>query len=338
MTKKILTLALALAAGGCSAYTDPEPAPTATPSARPPARPTVDRPGPSRSYAMDQLFLGGVDRTGHASSRAWQAFGFDLDGRATTKTEGASCRAEVRKDDGKGGVDNMFGAEIVSIMRSLDPTLETKTNADLASGAWTWILVIDDVGGDDDAKAPGHLYLGAGHAGAPTFGVSDHWPAMEVAAFPEGYVAGGTWVSGTPRAMELPLRIVRQPVLLSLQEAIVTLRLADGDGVVAGALPDAALRKQYLELMHGALSCLKGPAMEPIFVSHVDFARDLRLGSGDAAAPCDAVSFGVGFHAAPTGALVPSAAPLTLPAGVHGWCSDPFGGDKKAPGAGISPL
>ncbi len=329
-------LALALVAGGCGPSPDPEPAPAAEPSVRPAARPAIDVSGPSRAYAMDALFLGRVDRSGRRSSQAWAEFGYDLDHRQTTKTEGASCKGQVHID-GKGGVDNSFGRDLLEMLQSLRFDLESATGGDMPRGTWTWILVLDDVGGDDDARAAGHLYLGAGHAGAPSFTAADHWPATKVADFPDGYVAAGTWVSGTPRAIDLPMRLGGHPLALSLKEAFVTLRLADGAGIVAGALPRKSFEPQYVALFNGIQSCMRGPHFDDLFRSHVEFALDLRLESAEASAPCDAVSFGVGFHAAPTGSVLPSAAPMELPKGVAGWCTGNFF-PQLAPGAYVSPL
>lgn len=330
-------LALALVVGGCGPNPDPEPTPAAEPSVRPAARPAIDVSGPSRAYAMDTLHLGQVDRSGRLSSKAWAAFGYDLDGRQTTMTEGASCKGEVRRVDGKGGVDNSFGGDLIALLLSLRFDLESATSGDMPRGTWTWVLVLDDVGGDDDARAAGHLYLGVGHAGSPSFTAADHWPATKVADFPDGYVAAGTWVSGAPRAIDLPMRLGGHPLALSLKEAFVTLRLADGAGIVAGALPRESFEPEYVALMHGIQSCLKGPPYDEVFRSHVRSALDLRLGSADPSAPCDAVSFGVGFHAAPTGSVLPSAAPLELPKGVVGWCTGNFF-TQLAPGSYVSPL
>jgi hypothetical protein len=273
---------------------------------------------------MDALHLGRFDRSGRRNYRAWAELGYDLDGRQTSRAGEASCKGVARQVDGKGGVDNAFGSEVMSMLESLRFDLEPTTNQDLPRGTWTWILVLDDVGGDDDAKAAGHLYLGGGHAGAPTFTTADHWPATKVADFPDGYVAAGTWVSGTPRALDLPMRLAGHPLALSLKDAFVTLRLADGTGIVAGALPKETFEPQYLSLIGGIQSCMPSPHYDELFRTHLPFALDLRLGSSDPSAPCDAVSFGVGFHVAPTGAVLPSASPIVLPKGVTGWCTGSF--------------
>jgi hypothetical protein len=79
-------------------------------------------PGPQTTstdvstFALDALFVGDTSFAGTASNDAWQSFGYDLDGRVTTKTStnvctgpGGSPATSGGNRDGLGGIDNSWG-------------------------------------------------------------------------------------------------------------------------------------------------------------------------------------------------------------------------------------
>lgn len=89
--------------------------------AHPPADPGGPPPDPSAAssvsvYAIRRLWLGDVDpATGQASPEAWEALGFDIDGKVTTRSSTDVCTlaphsSTFAQQDGQGGVDNSWGS------------------------------------------------------------------------------------------------------------------------------------------------------------------------------------------------------------------------------------
>lgn len=321
-TPSSVLLVLTLVAGCGASVTEPDPGPDLS-APHLPARPTIDAHGPSKTFAADHVFLGTTLRSGVVSSKAWESFGVDLDGRVTGATESRESRGVCRRSskspggimtDGAGGVDNNVGSQLVPVLKSLKPDFEEETDGALRAGEWTWVLVLEDLGGDDDAKVPGRLYLGRKHPGVPTFSAADRWPVLAEVVFPDGYTREGTWVSGRG-SFALPL-VMRHSMRLELEGAFVTLRLADGVGLIAGAVRAPALRAALTPTLRQYGVC-PGYATYEQITTTVDEAADLVAGAPllqDPAKACDALSLGFGFHATPTGAPTPLAAEPSEPA------------------------
>src|SRR5262249_1183593 len=91
---------------------------------QPPPRPAAPMTGFSteRNFAMREVFLGDADRSYKSDSSAWQSFGFNIDGKITTKdstdvcTAGGSATSPVHQNP-PNGIDNAFGMRIVPLLR-----------------------------------------------------------------------------------------------------------------------------------------------------------------------------------------------------------------------------
>lgn len=259
-------------------------------------------------FAARQRFLGLRGRDGTASSRAWETFALDLDGENTTSDKARGlvgvCRPTTKDAfavDGAKGVDDAF-ATIVKTLSAGRSDLEQAADAATAAGVSTWVLVLDDVGGDDDARAPGHLYVAGAPTARPTFGPTDHWTLGPGVDFPEGYVSAGTWVSGPPHEVALPVDWFGPPTTWSV-DTIVSVSLGDGHGTLVGVVRVEALRTAMGAALGSSKLCPSDPTFASVLAS-VEAAPDLVYHAPrlqDPGRTCDAVSLAIGFQLAETG-------------------------------------
>ena len=310
----------------------------------PASRPTTTTTGSSHWYALDRVQLGVTNKTsGAMDPNAWKDFGFDLDGLDTTTCDSTLATHTCRRksgaptsvlSDGPGGIDNNFGAHFMQLMKSLKTDFESGLNDDLRAGRRGIVLRIDDVPVDvgDDATAPGALYL-AGRFGdgssAPSFTAGDRWPILDtslkdgasleapIVTFPDGYVVRGVWVSGPPRlgTMLLDVGSGDVPLVLPIDDAIVSVRLADGaDGTIAGAMSQENLAERLRPTLVPFDVC-PGTATYDQTIEQFAESADLVLGAPhlqDVEATCNAISIGLGFTMIPTGVPTRVVAPGTL--------------------------
>lgn len=259
-------------------------------------------------FAARRRFLGLRRRDGTTGSRAWETLALDLDGEATTADKARAfvgvCRSTTKASssiDGARGVDDAL-ATIVQALAVHRPDVESASDLATRDGVSTWVLVLDDVGGGDDAGAPGHLYVAGAPAARPTFGPSDRWRLGPGVDFPDGYVAGGTWVSGPPREVVVPVDVFGPPVPWVV-DSVVTVSLATGEGVLVGAAPVGPLRTAMTSSLASLGICPSDPAFASV-LGAVDAAPDLVFGAPRLQrtdATCDAVSVAIGFELVSTG-------------------------------------
>lgn len=299
---------------GSDGGTSPETASTtdAGATARPPARPaTSGSGGATRWFALRTLQL---------SDPGEGSLGYDLDLRKTMTDAdlGEVCKGGSHRD-GVGGRDNAFGRTIMPAIRGLQPSFEADANAEITAGRSTLLLRLDNVGAADNAKVPGALFLAGPHAGPPTFTASDRWPIdrssvsadfMAKASFPDGYMASGVWISGDSGKVSSLVHLpfagkAGVPVTLTLESTVISVRVNDGtEGRMAGASTIARLEASVTPLLKAWGVC-PGSAYYDTAVGVLRQSADLVAGAPqlqDPARPCDAVSIGVGFTMAATGA------------------------------------
>jgi hypothetical protein len=289
------------------------------------------------NYALQQLFLGDTDRQGNLAATAWQSFGYDLDGKATsacstdvcTLTPGASRQVQV---DGNGGVDNSWGANFVPLLLMVDAEGPTQINQELEGGDWTSMTFVD--GFDDSAGnattaagLTGVELLGARYPGGPPpFDLTTNWPvdpsSVQGCSYPAGCAPGtdplrnaltkfdgafqtkGTFVSGAPQLFVLPLSIGGMRMTLNIHAAYITFDPdfpgAVTNGTIAGAILASDLADQLAQPMMPSLC--QGTAYQSV-ITQIEQMADIVL-SGDgttlsnpAGTPCNAISIGLGFNA-----------------------------------------
>lgn len=314
------SLVLACLAVGCSVESA-EPT-LATPAlAHPPARPSVSSVGTTRWFVVDSYRLGLTDRHGVSSPDAWKQYGFDLDGRATSRDDVTAGRTACRRPvgsatsalvDGQAGIDNLFGGTFMSIMKSLQSDVEELTNKAVAAGGYTLVLRLDDVStASDDAYAPGALFL-VGRKEKASFAADEKWPVAgtslePIATFPAGYVTHGTWVSGD-LGTELPhvaVPMAGDALVAPLYGGVLTLDLAAGEGMMAGALRTAdfaEMLKPYFKRFGICPGDDSFAGLVNLVTGTADALATLPL-SSDPSRNCDAMSLGVAFTVKPMGGV-----------------------------------
>ncbi len=286
---------------------------------RPPPRPSVASSGTTKWFAFDAFKLGLTNvATGASKPDAWKDYGYDLDGRTTTPDFSATSKDSCKRRsgsptkvlaDGNLGRDNNFGQHVMAVMKSLVSDIEDRLNADIRSGKTTLLLRLDNVGADDNGKVPGALYLAATLGSKPTFTTADKWP-IDVASidaskeakaqFPNGYMAGGVWVSGdfgtTTAPIYVPLAGV--PTMLTLESAVISVRVKDGSsGTIAGAQETGAVKTAITPLLR-TLGVCPGNATYDQVVETLTQSADLVSGAPslqDTSKECNTLSVAFGF-------------------------------------------
>jgi hypothetical protein len=315
------------AAPGCSSKTEDE-APIVKAGATPPPRVTTTASGKPVWFAVNALKLGLTRKSdGQADANAWKDYGWDLDGRATTKEDSKtsvnSCKRREGSPtnvlaDGNEGRDNNFGQHVMSVIKSLKADAEDAVTNAVKDGSFTLLLKIDNFTATDNGKAPGAIYVANDFndkKSAPTFGASETgWKIVDASltdgktianpklTFPNAYISNGYWVSGdfgTGR-INLNISLSGADISLPIDSGIITLKVADGtDGTIAGAMNIDALREALTPVAKRFGICPGNATYEQV-ISTLTQSADLVSGAPklqDTSKTCDAISIALGFTA-----------------------------------------
>lgn len=331
--------ALAVAASqGCSTSTV-TPATGAT-AGLPPQRPTgaATKSTAEHTYALKTLFMGDTDRDLVLSTTAWRKYGFNLDGKVSTKDSTDLCTpfmsaAKDTQVDGENGIDNAFGSRIVPIIQASVNKEISKTLSDtLAKGTFT--VIIDTTGLTEDAKQTntglsGQLFAGAKFDGTPSFTTNDHWPVApnllsdgktiaggSKVKFGDAYVVNGTWVNGAASKVTLTLAFGGVSLDITVNNATIVFDHAGAsatNGTIAGVIDTEELITGIQKVAgHLSSSLCAGTAFESI-AKQIRQASDIMTdGSNVAGTPCNGISAGIGFVAAeiaPPSVVAPNGVP-----------------------------
>ncbi len=349
---------------GCST-TETTPAPVGGEHKLPPAEPEAGVAGDGAGfvYAVNKLFLGETDRNGSPKSDAWEDYGYDLDGKISTKTSTDLCKprpgaipASVRQD-GKGGVDNSFGKNLIPIIASLAQNPSSTVNENILAGDFTVITRIDTLGaGPDYRELPAQLYVGSKLGMAAKFDGSDVWPVIpellsdptdidsSLVKFPKSYVSAHTWVSGTPTPLDLTISVAGFALTLKISKAVISMdldadRKGTSNGIIAGVIPVEELISE-LKKVAGSFSAelCTGNTFESI-AEQIRQASDIMDdGTQNPTKECNAISIGLGFEskAIQLGAIAAKADPPADPCaeGTGGAGGEATGGVMMGTGGG----
>jgi hypothetical protein len=280
------------------------------------------------TQAIDQLFLGDTKRDGSAdNTNGWKTYGYNLDGLISSKTSTNLCKpraggsAAAVYPDGDKGIDNSFGKNILPIILGLASDLSATANKSIQEGDFTIMLDMPKLG-KDCTGAAAKLFAGGKLVDAmdmeliPKFDGTDVWPVSadllndktdptsSKIVFPEAYVAGNTWVSGTKGTVSLQLSISGFTISLDIKNAYVTLDLGAGNtsgtnGTIAGVLDTEQLVEQISKVAAGFSSDFCDPT-SPTLVSILNQLRQasdiMADGSQKPGVECDGISIGLGFN------------------------------------------
>lgn len=305
--------------------------------AQPPA-PSGGMPADGTSnvtFAIKKLYLGDTDRSGTKSKDAWKQFGYDIDGLISTGTSTNLCKPQGKAKaatlypDGKDGIDNSFGKNILSVLESITPDASVKVNESITKGQFTVMLDMQKLGaGADQNPIKSRLYGGAQLDKAPVFDGNDTWPVLQELLtdpknidsakvhFDSSYLVKNTWVSGSKGTVELNLTLLGFAVKLNITSAVVTMVLDDAhksvtNGTIAGVIATSALVDEIKKVAGAYNKDLCSGGTIDSLVTLIQQASDiLQDGTQDPAKDCDGISIGIGFD----GALV-KLGPIAPPAG-----------------------
>jgi hypothetical protein len=307
----------------------------------PPAAPSTPTAASAwHNFAVHTLYLGDRPRgSSMPTDDAWKSFGYNLDNLVTTTSSTDVCTLapmaeRAVQEDGNGGIDNSFGANILPIIASTGGDVATTLNAELNGGTFTlmtYVKGLDDANPSQTATGlSGVLLSGADYtkldAGAPGWNLQTHWPVAPdllncpnntcpagtdpVSAakvqFPTAYVANGTFVNGSPSNVTLTLTVGGQSLTLIAHSAVITFdHKAPGsatNGTIAGVIDTTEL----LNAVHGiaghiSQSLCAGSVFDSIKAAIIE-ASDIVLHpdgsiSNSAGETCNAISIGLGFDA-----------------------------------------
>jgi hypothetical protein len=347
-------LSLAVLAGaigvGCSS-TDNTGSETPDTSKEPPGKPSGAAKGDGAGVvlAVNKLFLGNTDRKGAVKNDAWMQFGYNLDGKISTKESTDHCKPypgaqpATVKADGKGGVDNAFGKILVPIIVSLAQDAAEKINDNIADGSFTIMTKIDTLGTKSSyVDLPAALYVGSKLMMPPPKDApwdQVKWPVVpelldnpkditsSKVKFPSSYVNEDLWVSGTPANLNLQLNVGGFGLTLGIVKAIITMKLSKdrksaSDGIIAGVLPVEPLIAE-LRKVAGRFSkdLCTGNTFDSIAEQIKQASDILADGSNSPGKTCDAISIGLGFESKAIqglGDIAPAAPPAGDPCAAMG--------------------
>lgn len=288
--------------------------------------------GSGAVLAIRTLYLGDTDRKGKASTTAWKGYGFNLDGKLSTKDStdlckpAAGAKASAIYEDGDGGTDNSFGKNILPIITSLASDASSQVNDSINKGSFTIILDIEKMGtGDSYNPLTTKLYAGsklvddAGVEIAPNWDGNDAWPVVPEllnggdinnpkVQFASSYVvkdpktSARTWVSGSKGDIVLNLSVGGFTLSLTIASALIATEIgADNasatNGVIAGILNTEQLISELAKVA-GSFD----PTLCPPSTTFESIAQQIRQasdimsnGTQDPTKTCDGISIGLGF-------------------------------------------
>jgi hypothetical protein len=286
------------------------------------------------NFAIHDLFLGDTSFTGVPSTTAaptWGDFGYNIDGLITTPLSKDVCELQdgapsTAQEDGPGGVDNSFGANIDSLLSSgVQLTSQSLSKSDIQTGKFT--IQLDTVGLDHTNTMQtatglgGSVFAGTNYGSTPPtnaagtgFAITDDWPVNgallnggtiaggSTITFPSAYVTKGTWVNGSTAAtIPLTISLAGQSLTLTISHAFITFNYsvdATGQGHATGGLISGVITTtdfvSALNVIGPGLPGGCGILTEVLAV--IEPAQDIISdGTNKPGVPCDAISIGLGF-------------------------------------------
>lgn len=269
--------------------------------------------GDETTFAVNALYLGESDRNGTVSATAWQNFGFDLDGKISTKDSTDVCKrvsgaAASAQEDGPQGIDNAFGKSIIQLIQAVAPGPSKTINEAIQKGTFTLMLKVKGL--TDDPKQSntglsGTLLVGGEYsdAGAPTFDTNTDWPYRQdpQVAINGAYINNGTFVNGsTGTQVKLSLSIGGASLDLTVNKAFITFdHTAPNDisnGIIAGVIGTQELLDGISKVAGRISPSLCGGATVDNIKDTLKKASDINSdGTNDPSRDCDAISVAIGF-------------------------------------------
>jgi hypothetical protein len=240
--------------------------------------------------------------------------------------------------DGKGGIDNTFGKNILPRLDELlDHKASAQANQAILQGQRGLVLWAGQLGSQRNyTGVEGQLFavkgnlLAHGTIAAPTAAqwasgdftwrpLSDHLAASGASQtdFPQGYLASNTLVSGPQTSFVFPLSFQGFTLDLIIHQGQIAVQLDEthrtgASGVIGGILDPEELISSLRPIASQLSTTLCDPAMVDALTSQIKRFSDITLdGKQDPTVTCDGLSIGLGFETA--AALLGDPTPATPP-------------------------
>jgi len=299
--------------------------------------------GKTSKFAMNQMFLGDTDPNGTPNpTNGWKQYGFDIDGRISTKASTDLCKPSTGGNvaavypDGNAGIDNSFGKNILPIVLGLASDLTAVNNENIAMGRHTYLLSLENAD-QDLCTSQSAMFLGGNLGKVPLFDGSDLWPidssslvdAMNPASakcmFPTTRLEGGIVHAGPPSQFDLLLTISGFDIVFPIRQARIAFKLDPGfptisSGQIGGIIRTEDLVQEIAQVAAAFDVSFCDPA-SPTLVSILNQIRQasdiMQDGTQDPTKECDGITIGLGFTMKATqfGAVIPSPPPPPDPCG-----------------------
>jgi hypothetical protein len=289
---------VALAASGCVTSTTGSPSPVGSgdePLIHAPADP--DAPA-STSTAARTFVVTSFDYGALTDSAAWQSLGLDIDDQDTTRDSTDVCQltagaSRVTQQDGSGGIDNSFGANLLPILITvLGSDAPQRLDASFATGSPGNQLVVFGLSPALDDATVMASFDGAPFAGAWVTGRT----VVGGPSAKEARLHLGTLSDGASATAELTFPITHIQVVAPLT--------ADGSTVQAGVLSAIVPTVEAIAAVDTFARAISPGIDEQSLQSieqQIAQASDILVdGTQDPSRPCDGISLGLGFTAVAT--------------------------------------
>lgn len=275
-----------------------------------------------------RIFVGDTDRGEQTRTWAWRSLGANVDGLNTGYPATEECKPEESAPqyspyDGDEGIDNIWGERLVPLLAPWDKTPTKSANEAIARGARTPVLVLGSIeGGLVESKLDASFaFVEAGST--PLWNGTDvrALTAASLVTYPAGTFINGIFDSGRAEGtVAIELMIGAHPLVLPVRGLRVRFELLPDHtttgGVLSGSVSVADMTFAVLEhVTRTAPDTCGTPKLDALRVAIRQAADVLADGARDKTRRCDAISFGVGFDAAPI-ELRGVAAPVSSPAPV----------------------
>jgi len=325
-------LLLAAILSGCASE-ESEPRDAAAPDS------TTGEPKDVRTFAVSFFRLGFTTRDGENISDAWKQYGFNLDGVCTTGDDSQTSKNTCQRAPGSSGdvltdgdncIDNNFGAQLVTLIKAVDPQAETKIADGIKTGALTLAFRIRDIAetGEDD-HAPAELFAAKAASGTANLDGTDVFDVDTIS------VAGGdlgkplatltgtikvengkrVWY-GTADSLGLPAVFISGASgSIPIRGARVSIDLDGTRGTIAGAAPIPEVQTVVAGVLRQQKMC-PGSLLYDNILKNIERAADMpETLPHDTSKLCAALSLGLGVEVVrgSIGKVVPTGKPKPDP-------------------------
>ncbi|MDI1478686.1 hypothetical protein [Polyangium sp. y55x31] len=293
--------------------------------------------GPEVVFAMDRILIGDTNPDGTSNPvQGWKQYGRNIDGLVSTKESTGLCKPvggaspAAVYPDGFNGIDNSFGRNVLPIFLGLTSDLSVQTNEAIATGEFTYLLSLSNVGQDACATSS-KLFLGGNLGQQPAFDGSDVWPidassltdpadpTSAVCSFSSTSIVQGAVDTISPSQFALRFKFSNFDLMLPIHLARLSMQLdADQQGATGGQISGVIYTQDLIDEVTKLAAQFdesfcdpNSPTLQSILQQFRQASDIMSDGTQDPTKQCDAISIGIGFRmkTAQLGSVVPAAPP-----------------------------